>query len=184
MTWKAYAAVSGATVLAGWFASAPPSSFPNRGVPDSSAAAPGQITPRRATPSPDIEREATRLEARVRREVAYTQPQRNPFRFGAARSRVSLAADLGGDAAEASSLAETPIPAVPFAPPVSLAGIAEDRVEQRVERTAILSSRDGVLLVHEGEDVLGQYRVAKIESEAVELVSHADGTTLRLGFRP
>ena len=181
MTWKAYATVSGATVLAGWFASAPPSSVPGRGVLDSRAAASGQTIqamPGRAAPSPDIEREATRLEARVRREAAYTQPQRNPFRFGAA----SPIASLPDGPAEGATLAETPAPPAPPPPPVSLAGIAEDQVEQRVERTAILSSPGGILLVHEGEDVLGQYRVAKIESEAVELVSHADGTTLRLGF--
>ena len=182
MTWKYYAAVSGATVLAGWFASAPPSGFPDRGLPGSSAAVPGQIAPRRAMPSPDIEREAARLEARVRREAAYAQPQRNLFRFGAVRPRPDLTADPGGDVAESTSLAETPLLAASPPPPVSLAGIAEDQVGPRAERTAILSSRGGVLLVHEGEDVLGQYRVARIESDAVELVSHADGTTLRLGF--
>ena len=121
-----------------------------------------------------------RLAARMRREAAYTLPERNPFRFGADRPTASA----GFEPAEAPPPAEVPIPAVPPAPTVSLAGIAEDQVEQRVERTAILSSPDGVLLVHEGEDVLGQYRVAKIESEAVELVRHVDGTTLRLDFRP
>ena len=63
-----------------------------------------------------------------------------------------------------------------------MALVTEDQVELRVERMAILSSPAGVLLVHEGEEVLGKYRVLKIESEAVELLSHADGTTLRLGF--
>jgi hypothetical protein len=116
----------------------------------------------------------------VRREAAYAQPQRNPFRFGAARPIAGREADLP----EAAPPAETFVSAVPPPPPVSLAGIAEDQVEQRVERTAILSSPDGVLLVHEGDDVLGQYRVAKIESEAVELVKLADGTTLRLSLRP
>ncbi len=187
MTWKAYATVSGATVLAGWFVSTPPSSFPESGVPGSnsvvsSQAVSDQTTPQRATPLPDIEREATRLEARARREAAYAQPQRNPFRFGAARPIVSPAVG----AAETSSSDETFVPAVvssvPPPPQMSLAGIAEDQVEERVERTAILSSPAGVLLVHEGEDVLGKYRVTKIESEAVELLSHADGTTLRLGF--
>ena len=173
MTWKAYATVSGATVLAGWLASAPPSN-----APDAGASVPSQTAPRRATPSLDIEREAARLEARVRREVAYSQPQRNPFRFGATGPRGSPGIDI----AEAASSAETFVPEVPPPPPVSLVGIAEDQVEQRVERTAILSSPDGVLLVHEGEDVLGQYRVVTIESDAVELVRHADGTTLRLGF--
>ena len=183
MTWKAYATVSSATVLAGWLASAPPSNAPDAGAPAPSQPAPSQPAPsqttrRGATPPPDIEREAARLEARVRREAAYSQPRRNPFRFGADRPIVSLATD----AAEAASAAETLVPVVAPPPPVSLAGIAEDQVEQRVERTAILSSPDGVLLVHEGEDVLGQYRVAKIESEAVELVRHADGTIFRLSF--
>ncbi|MBF8301503.1 MAG: hypothetical protein HW394_1873 [Acidobacteria bacterium] len=171
MTWKAYTAVSGATVLAGWLAA--PSN-----APDTGAAAPSQTVSRRATPSSDIEREAMRLQARVRREAAYTQPHRNLFRFGAARP----IARSGIDLPEAAPPAETPVPAVPPLPPVSLAGIAEDQVEQRVERTAILSFADGVLLVHEGDDVLGQYRVARIESEAVELVKRADGTTLRLSL--
>jgi len=173
MTWKVYAAVSGATVLAGWLASTPPSNAPGTGAP-----ARGQATPPRAMPSSDIEREAMRLQARVQREAVYTQPQRNPFRFGAARSVASPGVDLP----EAASPTGTTVPAVPPPPPVSLAGIAEDQVEQRVERTAILSSPEGVLLVHEGDDVLGQYRVAKIESEAVELVKRADGTTVRLSL--
>ena len=169
--------------MAGWFASAPPAGLPARGVPDASAGAPGQMALGGAMPAPDIEREAARLEARVRREAAYAQPRRNPFRFGATRPSASV----GADPAE-TSLAETGVPvAVPSSPPplpVSLAGIAEDQVEQRVERMAILSSPDGVLLVREGEDVLGQYQVAKIDSDAVELVRHADGVTVRLGFAP
>lgn len=179
MTWKAYAAVSGATVLAGWFVSGPPSNLPDGSVPGSSAAVSNQTPTRRATPLPDIEQEAARLEARVRREAAYVQPQRNPFRFGAARPRVSLAADASSSD---ETVALAVVSSAPPPPQISLAGVAEDQVEQRVERMAILSSPAGVLLVHEGEEVLGKYRVAKIESEAVELLSHADGTTLRLGF--
>ena len=175
MTWKAYTAVSGATVLAGWLASAPPSSAPGTSGP-----APSQAAPGRAAAQPDIAREAARLTARVRRETTYAQPQRNLFRFGAARPTASR----GSDISEAAPPAETPAPPVAPPPRVSLSGIAEDLIEQRVERTAILSSRDGVLLVREGDDVLGEYRVTKIESEAVELVKHADGTTLRLGLTP
>ena len=69
---------------------------------------------------------------------------------------------------------------------VSLAGIAEDEIDDpggsRIERTAILSTPDGVLLVREGDDVLGLYRVVTIESGAVEL-ERADGTTFRIGFK-
>ena len=171
MTWKSYAAVSGVTVLAGWLASTPPASAPTAGVPSLA-----QASSRRAAPPSDIEREAARLQARVRREAAYAQPRRNPFRFGAARSTASPEVDVPEVAAE-NILTPTPEP-----PPVSLSGIAEDRIEQRVERTAILSSPAGVLLVHEGDDVLGQYRVTKIESEAVEFVKLSDGGTLRLSF--
>ena len=180
MGWKAYATVSGATMLAGWFASVPPSNVPDRGGPAPSAAPSIELVPQPATPSSDIEREARRLEARVRREAAYTRPQRNPFRFGTE----ARATSVGADVAEAASFSELPVLPVLAPPPVSLAGIAEDQVGPHVERTAILSSPGGVLLVREGEDVLGQYRVAKIESEAVELVRHIDGTTLRLDFRP
>lgn len=175
MTWKVYAGVSGATVLAGWLASVPPSN-----APDASAAAPSQTPSQRATSGSDIEQQARRLQARVRREAVYAQPQRNLFRFGASRPTATPRADLP----EAASPDETLIPAAPPPAPVSLSGIAEDRVQQRVDRTAILSSPAGVLLVHEGDDVLGQYRVAKIESEAIELVKLEDGSTLRLGFKP
>lgn len=170
MTWKTYAVVSGATVLAGWLASAPPSN-----APESAVSAPRQPAAPRDIPASDIEREADRLQVRVRREVEYSQPQRNPFRFGAGRADT----DRGGDIPDA---APPPQPAVvvPVAPPpVSLSGIAEDRDGPRVERTAILSSPSGVLLVHEGDPVLGDYRVARIESEAVELVK-TDGSSLRL----
>lgn len=175
MTWKAYAAVSGATVLAGWLASAPPANVPAGAAPASSR--PGS---RRASASSDIEQEASRLQARTRREALYTQPQRNPFRFGAARPIVSRDIDVPEPAPPDTPL----IPAAPIPPPVSLSGIAEDQVNERVERTAILSSAAGVLLVREGDDVLGQYRVAKIEGEAIELVKLSDGSTLRLGLKP
>ena len=70
--------------------------------------------------------------------------------------------------------------AVPPAPRVSLSGIAEDQVDGRTQRTAVLSALGGVLLVREGEEILGYYRVGRIEAEAVELVAVRDGTTTRL----
>ena len=173
MTWKSYAAVSGATVMAGWLASTPPANAPAPAV--SSQAATG-----RATAAPDIEREAMRLQARVRREAVYVKPHRNLFRFGPAQPMVAPAVGVP----ETATRAETIVPAAPAPPLVSLSGIAEDPVDGRVERTAILSSPDGVLLVREGDDVLGQYRVARVEGEAVDLVKLVDGTTLRLVLTP
>ena len=175
MTWKVYAAVSGATVLAGWLASP-------ANAPDGASPAPSQPASRRATIPSDIEREAMRLQARVRREVTYTQPERNPFRFSSRRSMARLGGDVPAPPLDTPALAGPPPPPVSLPPRVSLSGIAEDQVGQRLERTAILSSPEGVLLVHEGDDVLGQYRVVKIESEAVELVKLGDGTTFRLSL--
>ena len=170
MSWKSYAAVSGATVLAGWLAS--PSNAPDRTAP---AARPPAA---RDVRSSDIEREAERLQARVPRDVDYTQPQRNPFRFGVARPNVNRGGDLPDPAPP-----PVAVPIVAPPPPVTLSGIAEDQQGQQIERTAILSSPSGVLLVREGDPVLGEYRVGRIESEAVELVK-SDGTTLRLTLRP
>ena len=187
MTWKAYAAVSGATVLAGWVVSAPPPSS----MPAPRTMAPSRAAQAIASPLSDIEREAARLEARMRREKAYLQPRRDPFRFSDAAERVTAAADPVGEQAGTGSPgyagAPVAVSAPEPAPLVSLAGIAEDQIDdlngQHVERTAVLSAPDGVLLVREGDDVLGLYRVLTIESDAVEL-ARTDGTTLRLSFRP
>ena len=176
MSWKSYAAVSGATVLAGWLASAPPSNVPDRTVP---AARPPAA---RDVRSSDIEREAQRLQARVQREVEYTQPQRNPFRFGLARPNVNRGGDLP-EPAPAPAPPPVDVPVVAPPPPLKLSGIAEDQKGQQLERTAILSSPAGVLLVRDGDPVLGDYRVGRIGSEAVELVK-SDGSTLRLMLRP
>jgi hypothetical protein len=178
MSWKSYAAVSGATVLAGWLASTPPANEPEGTAVVSRQPA----TPRDAAAASTIEHEAERLQVRVRREVDYPQPQRNPFRFGAARADLDRGGDIPAPAPVAVP-AEPPVvtPSVPPPPPVRLSGIAEDDRGGQMERTAILSSPSGVLLVREGDAVTGDYRVGRIESEAVELVK-ADGSILRLSL--
>jgi hypothetical protein len=171
MTWKAYAAVSSATVLAGWLASSPSSNEP------ASPVASRPQSPRRdAQPASDIEQQATRLQSRLRAERAYSEPQRNPFRFAA---REAGDADIA-ERAPIPELPAAPVDLAPAAPAVSVAGIAEEQVDGRIERTAILSSPLGVLLVREGEEILGYYRVTRIEGEAVEVVGLADGVPLRL----
>lgn len=174
MNWKSYAAVSGATVLAGWFASTPPSNAP------AGAPAPSAPQPAAAANAPtDIELQAMRLQARLRAERAYAEPSRDPFRFAPRRERAAAVE-------RAEAIAESPAPPVNTAPPapaVSLSGIAEDLVDGRTVRTAVLSSPTGVLLVREGEEVLGYYRVARIEAEAVELISLSDGTSSRLSLK-
>ena len=77
--------------------------------------------------------------------------------------------------------------AVPIvAPPqarVSLDGIATDVFDGQEQRTAILNTDSGVVLVKEGEQVAGQFRVVKIAADAVELVNVTDGSTLRIVLR-
>ena len=170
MTWKSYTAVSGATLLAGWLASAPPSNAPttSAGVEPPTAS----DLPRAAA---QIEDEAARLQAGIREQAEYRQPERNPFRFGSGRPARAAAA-----AVVEAPPAETFVPP-PTPPPVTLAGIAEDQTAGSVQRTAILSSpSSGVLLVKEGDEVLGQYRVSKIESNAIELTRISDGGNVRL----
>jgi hypothetical protein len=130
------------------------------------------------TSASDIEELATRLQARLRRETSYARPARNPFRF----SEPVPVASAGPAPAPSDVPAQVATSFVPPPPTVTLVGMAEDRAEQGSERTAILSSPDGVLLVRKGDDVLGQYRVTAVEEEAVELTSAADGSTLRLSL--
>jgi len=172
MTWKSYAAASGATVLAGWLASTPPAVVENRPAAQSRSSRPA------ASPSSDIVEQASRLQARIRRETAYVRPQRNPFQFEAARPAVEAAAAIGEPALSAEL---SPAVANP-APSITLAGVAEDPLQSGVERTAILSSPTGVLLARVGDEVPGQYRVAAVEEGAVELLSLTDGSTIRLSL--
>src|SRR5262245_23660614 len=111
MTWKSYAAVSSATVLAGWLASAPPAN-----APAGAAAAASARQPRVPAPasSSDIEQQAIRLQARGRADRAFTQPQRNPFRFEV-RAEATRA---GTRAVEVPVLAPPPQPVEPAPPPI------------------------------------------------------------------
>jgi len=174
MTWKAYAAVSSATVLAGWLAASPPAN-----------AATGTTSPasspraRDASGASDIEAQAERLRTGLQGERNYTAPQRNPFRFER-QSDVDPGLVERGTAFE--PLPEPEPAPVAAPPPMSLSGIAEDQANGETSRTAVVSSPAGVELVREGDEILG-YRVARIESDAVELVRTSDGSTRRLTLR-
>jgi hypothetical protein len=181
MTWKSTALVSGATLLAGWLASAPPVNN------DPSSAVPAR-SPQTAAAESDIEQQAARLQTRTREEPpAYGGPERNLFRFGSKEAPPADAAEPRRVSA-GESPAPTPaevVPQPPQPPPVSLSGVASDGGGERATvRTAILSSPEGVLLVHQGDQVLGQYRVGAIGDDSVELTRTADGTSFRLTLKP
>src|SRR6266540_2904383 len=76
MNWKATAAVSSATLLAGWLASAPPSLTTPAALPSAAQ------SPQATAAASDIGQLAARLQAQTRRDAGYGEPERNLFRFG------------------------------------------------------------------------------------------------------
>ena len=165
MTLKTYLALSGGTLLAGYLVTAQPGVSPEpRGA--SSRAAAG-----RAERKVDIQEQATRLQMRARDRVEYSEPSRNPFRFAAPPR---TAAPVRETIEEPLPVAEAPPP-----PPIQLSGVAN----QDGKRTAFLMTLQGLLEVREGDTVPPDYRVGRIEENAIELVA-GDGTTRRLTLRP
>jgi hypothetical protein len=61
-------------------------------------------------------------------------------------------------------------------PPYALAGMAITMNDGVAERTAIISSLQGVSLVKEGDTLDAGYRVLSITDDAVTLESTSDGT--------
>jgi hypothetical protein len=172
MDWKSTAVISGAGILATWFFSMPPTQAP--------AATP--VRARRAAasaaaPTVDIQKEAERLQVRVRPQTQYSGPSRNLFRFGSGPGR---------DVARPSTAVAPPsVPVAPLPPPVPtlmLDGIASDNMNGQEQRTAIIHTDSGVVLAKEGDELAG-YRVGKISADAVELTRTSDGSILRLGLR-
>jgi hypothetical protein len=165
MTWKAYAAVSGAGLLATYMASSPPAIAPKRG------SAPQNSTSGAAAPVLDVQTEALRLNDRI--EPEYQQPARDPFRF-AARS------------GSARTLAVTPEPPPQVAPaeppPIKLSGIASP-TQDGGQRTAYLITPQGLVEAHEGDAVGFDYRVTRITEDAVELTG-PNAVLRRLTLRP
>jgi hypothetical protein len=175
MTWKSTTVATLATLTATWLASHAPTGRP----PDTRSTVPSVA--RTESAAAEIKREADRLHARLAEVRAYRDPARNPFRF---RAR--------GPAPQASrpepvisieDLPQQPDPAPPTLR-VTLDGIAEDHVGDQVIRTAIVSTPSDVLLVKVGDQIEGQFTVAAIAADAVELVRIDTGATVRLALKP
>lgn len=121
----------------------------------------------------DLGAQADRLRARLAEVTAYREPRRDAFQFGLPpRRAVESPAPL---------TIEAPPPVVaPVRPPYSLSGMATTTENGVTQRTAILSSLQGVSLVKEGETLDAGYRVVSVTDEAVILESTADGTQTTL----
>jgi hypothetical protein len=106
----------------------------------------------------------------------FRQPSRNPFRFGQ-----HVAAARAEHAAPAPLQSTAPVVApAPVRPTIRLRGIATDTVDGATQRTAIVTTDAGLLLVREGE-MAGSYRVTKIDDESIELTGPDGSLTLSLG---
>jgi hypothetical protein len=171
MTWKAYALVSSAGMIATYFVS-----VPSRPVEPPAP----RIKAAQVQATTDIQELSLRLGAKVRAAAAFGAPARNPFRFGVRQPVRRQVAAAPAAVLQPAALISVVAPV----PPVSLLGIAADDVDGMVQRTAIVKTSQGVLLVRTGDAVGADYKVSKVEDEAVELTSTADGAVRRISFKP
>jgi hypothetical protein len=172
MTWRLYALTSGGAVLVTALAAFVAPIERNREAPPT--VVPQAID--RSGAAVDLGAQADRLKTKLAEVSAYQHPARDAFRFGLPASRVVEIA--------APPVTDVPAPVVvaPRRPPYGLAGIATSVVEGVAQRTAILSSLQGVSLVKEGDILDTGYRVLSIGDDAVTLESTSDGaqTTIQL----
>jgi hypothetical protein len=171
MTWKSYVLASGG-VIATYLASVPVR--PVEDVP-----APRRVATRPSAAA-DIQEQAVRLQARTRQRSPYREPSRNPFRFSARSAPSRAVVEAPWAVAPSPVVVTTPVPVPPV---ISLSGVAADEVGGAIQRTAILSTPGGVLLVREGDAVGAEYTVGKIFENAVDLIA-TDGSVRRVSFRP
>lgn len=171
MTWKSYV-LTGTGLVATLFAAAQPSRMPANVAPEQPREAVSVVAA-----ASDIEEQAAHLQARLQQEPLYREPARNLFRFSERRELSRRIA-----AAAIQEMPEVSLPEASAPPPVKLSGIAEDGEGAAMVRTAVLSTPAGVVLAREGDEVLGRFRVSRIDADAVILTSVPDGTSLRLSF--
>jgi hypothetical protein len=168
MTLKSYLLLSGGGLIATYLVTTQPVVSPlERATPPRPASS-------RAGAPVDIQEQAARLQTRVRQEdVEFSEPSRNPFRFAAAPRP---------PARPAPETVDEPPPVIedaPAPPPLRLTGI----ITEGGRRTAYLATIQGVVHVEEGDAVPPDYRVGRIEEDAIELVA-GDGAVRRLKLRP
>ena len=168
MNWKATTVATGATTLAGWLMN----SWLYTTTP-TAGAAPDARAPRELS---DIVREAERLHRGVAGSAPFQLPRRNPFRFGA--RPVAAAPEPAG----IEPFPEPAEPIAPLPPPVTLTAIATDAVDGIPQRTAVLSTPQGIVFANEGQ-VVGDFRVGAIDDTGVELISVGDESVRRLEVR-
>jgi hypothetical protein len=137
--------------------------------------APAQTRPAAVEASgAELAAEIERLHERLRPGVAPTET-RDLFRYTARASRRALAD------APPLPVAESVVP--PVAAQYALIGVAEEAKAGGPSRTAIVSGQGQLLFLHVGDSIGAQYRVERVEADAIELQDLQAGTTLRLALK-
>src|SRR3954471_7478358 len=169
MNWKSTAAFSSATLLATWLGWTP--------APSPAAIPAARDGDRHPAGTLDIRAQADRLQTRVRKELEYRDPTRNPFRFGIKRAEPAPASarPLAGEAIAPEGPVVQPLP-------FSLSGMAGDAVDGTGERTAILTSGSDVIFARQGDRVSG-FTVTRIDDTGID-VTATDGSVRRLRLTP
>src|SRR5258705_1388669 len=166
MDWKSTAVISGAGILATWFFSMPPTNEP------ASAVAPAGRAPQSTLSTIDIEKEAARLQVRPPQEQHYTEPSRNPFRFGERREPARATTGVAAPS--------PPVPIAPLPPPpprITLDGVAADVVGGENQRTAVLNTDAVGVIAMECVQDPGD-RVGENAADAVRCGTSLDGWAL------
>jgi hypothetical protein len=131
----------------------------------------------------EIQREADRLHLRLSQVGGFRDPARNPFRF-AARQRAAIQPAPRPE--PAITVQDLPADRVPEEPTLrlTLSGIAEDVINEETIRTAIISTPSDLILAKVDEEIGGQYKVASIGADFVELTRLDTGVVVRLALKP
>ena len=162
---RAAAYVLGGMLLAAWLASAagvvgrpsiPPVPTPSPEAVQLDALASG------------VESQALRLRQRMAAAPAPRSTIRNPFEFVVVEPRPRLN--------ERKPVATALTVEAPPEPNLVLIGMAEEGSI----RTAMIESGDELVMATEGQTIVARYRVAKVATDAIELVDLITGTTRRL----
>jgi hypothetical protein len=124
----------------------------------------------------ELAAEIDRLHERLRPGIAPTET-RDLFRYGARPSRRGASELL--EIAPPSEAVAAPLPTAAYA----LIGVAEEVTASGPVRTAIVSGQGQLLFVRAGDSIGAQYRVERVEADALDLQDLQAGTTLRLALK-
>ena len=175
---KATLYVGGGSLLVAWFSSAASVSLspgPRRVAERQTAvAAPTDGV------AANVQAQSRRLKQRLSAAPLPQQPVRNPFAFRPAPLVVEASTPVSGVTPEP---AVVPLP--PAEPRLELIGVAEQRVDQVLVRTAMIATESNELIMAVvGASVLDRYTVAAIAAEGVDLTDTTTGQVRRLVLQP